>query len=318
MREAAFEHALCAALEAPDTVVSRQLGAHVHGRRIVDTVVLEPGPDFPERAAITAETIPPAAVAADVGPGTAVPLVDAVPGHPEHAREVAERAVEVGFFERERRGGRTCVRQTARYPDDWVGRLVGVENKPDLGRPGDLATQLRTDVSLGLLDAVVLATSSYVTGAHLNRVPDAVGVWRFDPDTGDREVVREPAPLAPDQPGVELLERTPARTDVRVATPEAKARARRRLAERAYGKGWRPAALPECGHCRVDDAGLARCAWKERPVAPGAECGPACDGHDPAPVPDRAPPAAVRDDRSAWVADPDGRRRRQAGLDRFE
>ena len=318
MREAAFELALCAGLETPETVVSRQLGAHVHGRRIVDTVVLDAGPDFEARAAITDETIPPAAIAADVGPGTATPISSAFDCHPERAREVTDRAVEVGFFERERRNGRACVRQTARYPDDWVGRIVGVENKPDLGRPGDLETQLRTDVSLALLDEVVLATASYVTGAHLNRIPEAVGVWRFDPETGDREVVREPMPLSPTEPGIELLERTPGRDDVRVATAAEKASARRRLAERAYGKGWRPSSLPACAHCTDAPAGVPRCDWKERPVAPAAECGPDCPGHEPAEPPEAPAPAQLRDDRSAWVRDPAGRRRRQAGLHRFE
>ncbi|MEF8776392.1 MAG: DUF5787 family protein [Haloarculaceae archaeon] len=317
MREAAFELALCAALESPGRVVSRQLGAHVHGRRIVDTVVLEPGPDFDDRAAITSETIPPAAVAADVGPGSATPIAEAFECHPERAREVAERAVEVGFFERERRGGRTCVRQTARYPDEWVGRVVGVENKPDLGRPGDLETQLQTDVSLGLLDEVVLATASYVTGAHLNRIPDAVGIWRFDPETGHREVVREPTPLSPTEPGVELLDRRPGRADVRVATAAEKAAARGRLAERAYGKGWRPSSLPACARCTGTQAGVPECEWKGRPVAPAVECGPDCSGHDPAPPPAVPASARLRDERSAWVREAAGRRRRQAGLDRF-
>jgi hypothetical protein len=318
VREAAFELALCAAVESPETVVSRQLGAHVQGRRILDTVVLEPGPDFADRAAITSETIPPAAIAADVGPGEPVPVSEAFDGHPEYAREVVERAVEVGFFERERRNGRTCVRGTARYPTDWIGRLVGVENKPDLGRPGDLRRQLRTDVSLGLLDAVVLATASYVTGAHLNRIPDAVGVWRFDPLTGEREVVREPTRLSPEEPGIELLEQEPGRADVRVASPAAKTRARRRLAERAYGKGWRPDALPACSHCEGTPAGLPDCDWKARPVAPAAECGAGCEGYDPADPPGGFDADARRDDRSAWVADPPGRRRRQVDLDSFE
>ena len=318
MREAAFELALCAALESPETVVSRQLGAHVHGRRIVDTVVLDPGPGFEARAAITDETIPPAAIAADVGRGTATPLLEAFDCHPERAREVTERGVEVGFLERERRNGRTCVRQTARYPDGWVDRIVGVENKPDLGRPGDLETQLRTDVSLALLDEVVLATASYVTGAHLNRIPDAVGVWRFDPETGDREVVREPTPLSPAEPGIELLERAPGRDDVRVATAAEKASARRRLAERAYGKGWRPSALPACANCTDAPAGVPACDWKERPVAPAAECGPDCPGHEPSEPPEAPAPAQLRAERSAWIRDPDGRRRRQAGLGRFD
>lgn len=316
MREAAFELALCAALETDDTVVSRQLGAQVHGRRIVDVVVLEPGTAFDERAAITPETIPPAAIAADVGPGTARPVVDLFDGPAARAREIADRAVAVGFFERERRNGRDHVRQTTRYPEDWYGDLVGVEIKPDLSRPGAMTTQLRTDVSLALLDRVVLATASHVTGAHRNRLPEAVGIWQFDPGSGERTVLRDPAPLVSAAPGVELIDRHPGRADVRIATAREKTRARRRLAERAYGKGWRPDAMPACAHCEVATGGLPHCSWKGRPIAPAAECGPACAGHRPADAP-TVDPAAQRAARSAWIASPPGRHRRQVALDRY-
>lgn len=321
MREYGFELSLCASLEAErNAVVSRQLGTAVDGRRVMDVVLVEPGPGFDDRAAITAETIPPTAIESDVGPGRAVYWKDAFDCHPEQARGAIERAVELGFFERERTTGRTCVRATTRYPGDWYGRLVGIENKPDLGRPGDLERQLQKDVSLGLLDAVVLATSSYVTGAHLNRIPEAVGVWRFDPDTGDREVVREPTPLDPEAPGVDIVERHRARTEIAVVPPAEIARVRRRVAERAYGKGWRPSAMPGCAHVDHDDRvgtdGLPACGWKDRLVAPGAECGPDCEGFVPA-----APPAydaaVERDRRQPWRADPEGTARRQAGLDRF-
>jgi hypothetical protein len=316
VREFAFELALCAHLEAPDGVLARQLGAHVAGRRVLDVVQVTPGPSFDERAAITAETIPPRAIEADVGPGSAVPVQAALDGHPDHVAEVVDRAVEVGFFERDSRGGRALVRQTARYPDDWFGELVGIENKPDLGTPGDLRTQLLTDVSLALVDRVVLATASYVTGAHLNRIPDAVGVWRFDPATGERQVVREAAALSAADPGVEILDRGAARTDVRVATAAEKAAARRRLAERAYGKGWRTFDLPACANCEPPADGRPHCTWADRAVRAATDCGADCEGYDPAPAPavDRA---ARRGARSAWEPDPPGVTRRQAGLDRY-
>jgi len=260
--EYGFELSLCAQLERPDRVVARQLGAAVHGRRIVDTVVLEPGPAFDQRAAITDRTIPPALIEADLGPGQARHWREGLPDvHPERARDLIDAGVDAGFLERERRDGRTYVRQTTRYPEGWVGRLVGIENKPDLDRPGDLHAQLRTDVSLALFDAVVLATVDYVTGAHLNRIPGAVGVWRFDPETGGREVVREPDPLDPDASGIELQERHPGRTDVAVATPGQKARVRRALAERAYGKGWRPDDWP----VDADAERAANSAWVADP-----------------------------------------------------
>ena len=321
VQEYGFELALCAHLERErEAVVSRQLGTSLHGRRVMDTVLVDPGPGFDDRAAITPETIPAPAIESDVGPGPARYWKDAFDCHPDRAESVVERAVELGFFERERRGGRTYVRQSARYPDDWFARLVGIENKPDLGRPGDLETQLRKDVSLGLLDAVVLATESYVTGAHLNRLPEAVGVWRFDPDTGEREVVREPTPLSPDATGIDVLERRSARTEVRPVDAAAKARHRRRVAERAYGKGWRTYDFPNCGEAeaaeRFGAGGLPYCAWKERLVHPGAECGPDCAGYDPAEAPD-VDLADERADGQPWRADPEGRQRRQSGLDRW-
>lgn len=319
MREYGFELALCARLEREtDAVVSRQLGVGHHGKRVVDVLQVEPGPAFDARAAITPHTVPERAIEADVGPGQARYWRDAFDGHPDRDRAAMERAVEVGFLERERRNGRTYVRQAARYPD-WFGRLRGVENKPDLGDPGDLALQLRKDVSLGVLDEVVLATGSYVTGAHLNRLPAAVGVWRFDPETGSREVVREPTPLDATGPGLEVLEEHPGRTEVRPVTAAEKARLRRRLAERAYGKGWRTWDLPACDRCAAADTdppGLPHCAYHDRLVHPAEACGPGCDGHDPADPPD-VDLAAERDRRSPWVADPPGRARRQAGLDRF-
>ena len=350
MQEFAFELALCASLERerPDRLYARQLGGAVHGRRVVDVVAVDPGPEFGVRRAVTAETIPPLAVESDVGPGSAVRPTKAFDCHPERARAVADHAVEVGYFERERDDGHTAVRATTRYPD-WVDSLVAVENKPDLQRPGDLRDQLRTDVSLGLFDEVVLCTESYVTRAHLNRLPDAVGIWRFDPETGEREVVREPARLPVDEPGIELLERHAGRTDVRPVTADEKARLRRRVAERAYGKGWRTYELPGCARCEptsatcgattddgdsgaptetgdseatppddtdVSAAGLPWCTYHGRAVHPTAECGPDCAGYEAA-----DPPAVdlgtVRSRRGPWDPDPEGVDRRQVGLDRF-
>ena len=313
-----FELALCAALESPDRVVSRQLGAGIDnpGGRIVDVCVMTPGPAFDRRAAITADRIPDPAIEAAVGPGEAVPLTEAFDLPPDRAEAVADHAAAVGYLERERRDGRPVVRATARYPDDWVGSLTAVENKPDLGSPGDLAAQLRYDAALGLFDHVVLATASYVTRAHLNRIPDVVGVWRFDPDTGDREVVREPTRLPADAPGVEIRDERALQTDVALVTADAKARKRRRIAERAYGKGWRPDP-PACAHATTTADGRPYCEQFERVVNPGRDCGQACEAFEPAdpPATDRD---ALRDERTAWVATPDGAGpRRQSGLSRF-
>jgi len=313
-----FELALCAALEAPDRVVARQLGAGIEnpGGRIVDVCVLTPGPEFDRRAAITPDRIPAPAIEAAVGPGEAVPLGAAFDLPPDRAEAVAERAAEVGYLERERRDGRPVVRATARYPDDWVGSLTAIENKPDLGTPGDLAAQLRYDAALGLFDEVVLATASYVTRAHLNRIPESVGVWRFDPDTGERDVVREPTPLDPDAPGVEIREERGLRTDVALVDPAAKTRKRRRMAERAYGKGWRPDP-PSCAHATATDDGRPYCERFDRVVDPGRDCGATCDAREPADPPETGR-RRLRDERTAWTADPAGDGpRRQSGLSRY-
>jgi len=316
--EARFELALCAALESLDRVVARQLGSGVTvpGNRIVDVCVLAPGPAFDDRAAITPERIPDPAIDASVGPGKAVPVNEAFDRPVDRARDIVDAAVEAGYLERERHDGRSTVRATARYPDEWIGSLTAIENKPDLGEPGDLEAQLRYDVALGLFDEVVLATGSYVTRAHLNRIPDAVGVWRFDPTSSDREVVREPTRLDPAMAGVEIREERASRTDVAVVSPAAKARKRRRIAERAYGKGWRPAP-PGCAHASTTADGRPYCGEFDRVVVPGRECGTGCPAYDPAdpPTDDRD---RLRDEHSAWVAEPErGGPRRQSGLSRF-
>jgi len=314
--EFAFELALCKHLEQrKDWIVSRQLGTGVHGRRVMDVVCVTPGPGFDQRRAITPETIPPAAIASDVGAGSATYWKAAFDCHPDRAASVVDRAVECGFFERERRDGRTYVRQTARYPD-WYGSLLGIENKPDLDRPGALKTQLLTDVELGVLDGVVLATDSHVTGAHRNRIPDEVGIWRFDPETGEREVLREPAQLPVEDHGIEIIDRSSARTEIRVATPAQLRAARTRIAERAYGKGWRSYDLPDCGRVDPDDAGVPYCPWKGRIVRPAVDCGPSCEGYEPGEKP-AVDLASLRAERSPWIPDPAGRQREQSGLDRF-
>ncbi|RLM56549.1 hypothetical protein DVK02_08580 [Halobellus sp. Atlit-31R] len=318
-REFAFELALCAHLEATtEWVLSRQLGAAVErpGRRIVDVVGVVPGPEFDERTRITADAIPARAVESDVGVGEAVPRVRAV-RESDRLHDVAvDAAVDVGFFETDRRKGREYVRQTARYPDGWFDRLVGIENKPDLGAPGDLGRQLRIDISLGLFDTVVLATESHVTRAHLNRIPQEVGVWRFDPATDSKTVVREPTPLATDAGGVELVAEEPLETAVAVVDAEAKARARRRIAERAYGKGWRTYDFPACAHAEPTVDGRPYCTQFDRVVDPSRVCGGDCDARVPASAPD-VDVDALRDGRTPWERDPPGVRRRQSGLDRF-
>lgn len=322
MREFGFEVALCAWLERHRPgVVSRQLGASSRGNRVIDIAAIEPGPDFEDRAAIAPHAIPDRAIESSVGVGRWRHWKAAFASDSEWAREACERAIEVGFFERTRRGGREYVRQAVRYPAEWFGSIVGIENKPDLNSPGDLDRQLRIDVSLGLFDRVILATETYVTRAHLNRLPAAVGVWRYDPARGTREVIRESTPLNPTAYGVELTGRAPGRTDVEIVSPARKARLRRRLAERAYGKGWRTYEFPPCAQVTArESAGTASvpyCRWKDRTIEPATDCGSDCPGHEPADAP-AVDLEAERARRTPWVRDPEGKAQEQAGLDRFE
>jgi hypothetical protein len=317
--EYSFEVSLCARLEREtEWVLGRQLGAAVvnPGSRVVDVVGVVPGSKFEERARITSETIPAAAIEADVGVGRPRRPRQAFDCHPDRAASIAERAIECGFFERVRRDGHDHVRQTTRYPDDWFGELVGIENKPDLGTPGDLQRQLRVDASLALFDRVILVTATHVTRAHLNRLPEGVGVWQFDPESGERTVVRDPSPLAVTEPGVEVRDQHPAETEIEIVSADAKRRRRRRIAERAYGKGWRPASYPACTHCAPDGEGLPYCEAFERVVDPGNDCGETCERRE-ATAPPEVDVASLRDERTPWVAEPEGTARRQAGLDRF-
>lgn len=310
MREFAFEMRLCATLEGKGQLLSRQLGASTRENRIVDILTVSPGPEFGERTRITKDEIPHAAIDSDVGTGRTRYWKDCFDCHPERARTAVDRAIEIGFFERERRNGRTYVRQTARYPD-WFGKLRAIENKPDLSRPGALTRQLRTDVSLAVCDEVVLATESYVTGAHLNRIPEAVGVWRFDPESTTREVVREPEQLRTTALGIEPIEKRPGRTEIAVVSKAEKARLRRRLAERAYGKGWR-VGFPACPHVEGIEiagvGGIPYCTRQDRIVRPAAACVEEIEERDL---------DAVREEHSPWVRDPKSLTTEQAMLDRF-
>ena len=320
MDEFRFELALCSHLEAAtETIVARQLGGAVAdpGGRIVDVVVVEPGEAFDQRTRLSPRTIPPRAIESEVGAGKAVPVREVFDGS-QYGRNVVEAAVEAGYFELQRRDGRREVRATTRYPDGWYDGLTAIENKPDLGTPGALDEQLTHDVALGLFDEVVLATASYVTRAHLNRLPDAVGVWRFDPETGDRTVVREPSRLPVDRAGTEPTDRHPLRTDVAVVGAEEKQRRRRAIAERAYGKGWRPArgAYPDCARFAATADCRPYCEAFARVVDPATDCGPDCSAYSSGERP-AVDPDAARADRSPWIPDPPGNRRRQSGLDQF-
>ncbi len=324
MQEFGFELRLCAHLEdTTDQLIARQLGGGVTapGNRVLDVVCIEPGPSFPARTAITPETIPAPALRADVGVGTTTHWKDAFADFdlpPDRIQEVIDRAVEIGFFERERQNGRTQLRQTARYPTDWFDRILAIENKPDLDNPGDLHHQLRMDVAVRLADAVVVATESYVTKAHLNRIPKAVGVWRLTSD--ELTVIRDPQPLPVQEPGIEIRDWHSARTDIEIVGTAAKRQRRRRIAELAYGKGWRTYEIPGCRQACATEVGaiggLPGCGYFDRLVNPAIECSPECPGFEAAPPP-TIDLAVERDRTSPWVQEPEGIHRRQSDLETF-
>lgn len=320
VNEFAFEVALCAHLEATEEMIlARQLGASTAGdRRVLDVILVEPGPSFDRRAALTAETIPHRLIESTLGTGR---FRDwrRVLGEGMSARQAVERGIDIGVLEVEHRRGREYVKFVDRYPPQWFDRIVAIENKPDLGTPGDLYEQLQFDVSLGIVDAAILVTASHVTRAHRHRLPDPVGIWRFDPSSSSVDVIKSAVPLDVDATGIEIQSRLTGRTDVAMVDVETKRRLRRRLAERAYGKGWRTYRLPGCAHLDPDGErvpGLPYCSHFDRVVDPAKECSSTCPARRSAPPPaiDRA---AIRDDRSPWVRNPPDRRRRQSSFDRF-
>ncbi|OYR65517.1 hypothetical protein DJ79_15140 [Halorubrum ezzemoulense] len=83
-----------------------------------------------------------------------------------------------------------------------------------------------------------------------------------------------------------------------------------------YGKGWRPDP-PACAHGETTADGRPRCAHFDRVVDPGRECGGGCPAFEAADRP-AAERDGLRDERTAWVAAPEGDGpRRQSGLSRY-
>ncbi|MFB6186912.1 MAG: DUF5787 family protein, partial [Halobacteriaceae archaeon] len=251
MQEFGFELNLCEYLEnRRQGIISRQLGASVHGggaKRVMDIVHISPGPAFEKRISLGSTTIPPEAIKAPVSTGKWQPVSEAFDKHPEHTNRIVKQAVEAGFFEFTRKDKQPVIRQVTGYPD-WYDTLTGIENKPSLNDPGDLSLQLDKDLALQLFDEIIVATTSYVTKAHLHRLPDEIGIWRFDPETSNLTVIREPTQLNVQEPGYDITETTPTRMDIKPVSQPKKHHKRRRIAELAFGKGWRIADLPACAH----------------------------------------------------------------------
>uniref|UniRef100_UPI00037A16AF DUF5787 family protein n=1 Tax=Halarchaeum acidiphilum TaxID=489138 RepID=UPI00037A16AF len=240
-------------------LVARQLGTQ---RRRWDTIVVEADPDaLRARAAFGADELDPDLL--DVvrhAPASWTFYRDALPdpGYPwRYVREAIHRASARGVLEERKRGNRIEIRRIAPYPD-WVRRIVAIENKPDLDAAAarDLADQLERDVALGLADEVWVATRADATRALVTEMPSAAGVLSFDAPASseasdeaeaaratrdpsmDADVAWHPRALDPDATGVRVTEHGDP-TAFEYVAPAEKRGTRRRIAERAYGRGWR-------------------------------------------------------------------------------
>lgn len=277
------------AAEDSVVIVSRQLGTQ---RRRWDTIVLECDPEgLAARQAFGDRTID----------GELLPIVrhapaewayyrDALPdpGYDwRYVREAIHRAAARGLIEKRKNGRRIEIRRKRPYPD-WVRRIVAVENKPDLdaSAAAALTDQLTHDVEAALADEVWLATTrtgDRVEPALLAEFPVEVGVLTFDFDADDG------AAVSPEDATVDWLPSSlEAGTASEVFDATEKAQRRRRLAERAYGKGWRAftdTMRPDCRHfeLRRAERGLVPyCAAKGR-CQTEAECGSRCGSFEPEP-----------------------------------
>jgi len=280
--------------DRPALVVSRQLGTQ---QRRWDTIVVKCDPaglaarrEFGDRT-IDSELLPVVRHA----PVGWTYYRDALPdpGYDwRYVREAIHRAAARDLIDKRKNGRRIEIRRKRPYPD-WVRRIVAVENKPDLdaSAAAALTDQLTHDVETALADEVWLATSrtgDRVEPALLEEFPVEVGVLTFD---FDGTTASGPADLAVDADAATvdwLPSSLDAAADSATFSSEEKARRRRWLAERAYGKGWRAfteTMRPDCRQFQLERNGrgfVPFCAAKGR-CQTEAECGARCSAFEPEP-----------------------------------
>ncbi|WP_248896695.1 DUF5787 family protein [Haloplanus halobius] len=265
-------------------IVARQLGTR---KRRWDTVVVEADPEgLAARAAFGAETLDSDRLhivrnASDEWAWYRDALPD--PGYPwRYVREAIHRADARGAVETRRDGNRIQIRQVAPYPD-WVRRIVAIENKPDLSASAArrLGDQLDHDVSTALADEVWVATAATgetVEPALLEDLPVEAGVLALSADGDhpipDADVTWLPATLDPT-------------TDTTLPAAE-KAEKRLRLAERAYGAGWRSyveTMRPDCRSFELRERASAFVPWCDAKDChqTAAECSGSCPSFAPEP-----------------------------------
>jgi len=295
--EFGFELRVCAWAEAhwepaasdSRVLVARQLGTQ---RRRWDTVVVEADPaGLRERAAFGARELDPELRSlAERAPAEWTYYRDALPdpGYPwRYVREAIHRASARGVLDERKRGNRIEIRRIAPYPE-WVRRVVAVENKPDLDASAAraLSDQLERDVALSLADEVWVATEADATSALVAEMPVSAGVLTVAEDA-DVSVAWHPRSLDPDGTGVRVTEHGDP-TTFEYVSPAEKRETRARIAERAYGRGWRSYVETMRADCRTFD--LARgpdgyvpyCHAKGREQT-AAECSGSCASFAPEP-----------------------------------
>ncbi|ELY61255.1 DUF5787 family protein [Natronolimnohabitans innermongolicus] len=316
-------------------VVARQLGTK---RRRWDTIVLECDADaLRERARFGAKRLD-----GDLrhvvrnAPAEWTYYRDCLP-HPgyswRYVREAIHEADDRGVLDVRKSGNRIEIRRKWPYPEQWVDRVVAIENKPDLDASAAraLGTQLEYDVALGLADEVWVATrktGDRVEPALFEDLPVEAGILALEPETLAGEVAWYPRSLAVDEPGTRITERpTGGRRDDSAARfeyvdPENKRETRLGIAERAYERGWRSfveTMRPDCRHfelrARAGTQLEPYCAEKERcPTA--AECSGNCAEYEPEPPAwrTRAWPIEGGPGKRIQQLLADRRRRRRPGL----
>ena len=201
------------------------------------------------------------------------------PDYPwRYVREAVHRAADRGIVKTRTEGNRIQLRRIAPYPD-WVGRLIAIENKPDLDASAAdrLADQLAHDVETGLADEVWVATvetGATVEPALLEALPVEAGVLTTDfsggVDSDATSVAWHPTKLEPTH-GEE--HRTARRLE---------------LAERAYGRGWRDyqeTMRPDCRHYQLRRDGRLLVPWCAAKAChqSAAICSDGCTDFEPEP-----------------------------------
>lgn len=202
------------------------------------------------------------------------------PDYPwRYVRESIHRADDRGILKTRRRGNRIEIKRIAPYPD-WVGRLIAIENKPDLDASAarQLADQLQHDVDTALADEVWVATAQTgrrVEPALLESLPVEAGILTTDFEEG----------VDADSATVEWY---PTRlTSAHAHTGDRHDR-RLELAERAYGRGWRnyqQTMRPDCRHFHLRRAGRVLLPWcaAKKCHQSSTVCGSSCDSFEPEP-----------------------------------